>query len=303
MTEWGAVMKTLLKSVQRCLPGVLAGMMMLAGAGTLRSQEKENVWISNVVGETIAENITAAQAKDRAKANAYAEALRQLGIEVNATQFMVQSEAFNSSTQQRRANDAFLNVVRTGTQGFVTEVRNVRWQTENIETDPVRPPILRYRVTLDARVTRPKGKKDQSFFIDLKINQRSFKEGEKVVLQLTPSKECYLYVFNVASDSVRMLFPHEYAAENHVGAQEIITFPPSLMAWRAYLPEGWESSEELVMVIASKEKREFHSGGVVDREGYLSTREAALMELMEWIGGIPAGEVAEAVERLEIVRK
>jgi hypothetical protein len=88
-----------------------------------------------------------------------------------------------------------------------------------------------------------------------------------------------------------------------VNAQETIMFPPSLMAWRAYLPEGWESSEELVMVIASKEKREFHSGGVVDREGYLSTREAALMELMEWIAGIPAGEVAEAVERLEIVRK
>jgi len=296
-------MKTLPKAVQRHLPRFLASMMVLAGTGTIWSQENENVWISNVTGETIAENITPAQAKDRAKANAYAEALRQLGIEINATQFMVQSEAYNSSTQQRRANDAFLNVVRTGTQGFVTEVRNVRWQTENIETDPIRPPIIRYRVTLDARVTRPKGQKDQSFYVGLKINQRTFKEGEKVVLQITPSKECYLYVFNVASDSVRLLFPHEYASENHVGAQETLTFPPSLMAWRTYLPEGWESSEELVMVIASKEKREFRGGGVVDREGYLSTREAALMELMEWIAGMPTGEVAEAVERLEIVRK
>jgi hypothetical protein len=256
-----------------------------------------------VTGEVVAEHLTPQQAREQAVANACAEGLRRYGVEVNAVQFLVQSEALNSTSQQRQANEAFVNVIRTGSQGVVTGRRNERWEIENLEKRNDRPPLLRYRVIMDLRVTRPAGEPDPDFQLRVRLNQPSFKDGERVVVEATPTKECYLSVFNIAGDSVRLLYPYDPAATNAVRPDEKFRFPPPGARWSAMVPEGWQSCEELIMVVATKSKREYHAGKVVPSgPGYVSTRQSGLMELMAWIGSMPRGEMTEAVERLSIVR-
>jgi hypothetical protein len=196
-----------------------------------------------------------------------------------------------------------VNVIRTGTQGVVTGRRNERWDIENLEKRADRPPLLRYRVTVDLQVTRPGGEPDPDFQLRVRLNQAAFRDGDKVVLEATPTKDCYLAIFNVAGDSVRLIYPFDPAGPNAVRGEQTLRFPPPGARWTAMVPDGWQSCEELIMVVATKAKREYHGGTVVPSgPGYVSTRQSGLMELMAWIGSLPRNEVAEAVERLSIAR-
>ena len=294
--------RTRLSGAGRRLVMVPVLLLVLAAALPCAGQT-DTTWINGVTGEVVAEHLTPQQAREQAIANACAEGLRRRGVQVQAVQFYVQSEAVSSASAQRQANEAFVNVIRTGSQGVVTGRRNERWESENLEKRPDRPPLLRYRVSVDLQVTAPAGEPDPDFQIRVRLNQPAFRDGDRVILEVIPTKECFLSVFNIAGDSVRLLYPYDAATSAPVRAEQVLRFPPQGARWTAVVPQSWPSCEELLLVVATRTKREYHGGKVVPSgPGYVSTRQSGLMELMAWIGSIPRGELAEAVERLSIVR-
>ena len=275
--------------------------MLLIHCTVLSARQADTVWIRGVTGEALADNITPRQARERALSGAYAEALRRVGIQIDAVQFMHQSENLGSGSQERHANDAFVNVVRTSSQGFVTGRQNESWEVENLEQRPGMPPLHRYRVRLDVKVAVPPGRKDPAFTVRIGMNQHSYRTGEGVRLDIEVSKDCHLFVFNIAEDSVRLLYPMEGMTSEQLRAHQSFTFPPPGIRWTAVVPQGWESSQELLMVVATKADFDLDIGHVIAPGiGYVRTRHAALMELMRWLAMIPQDQVACSMESMEI---
>jgi hypothetical protein len=261
------------------------------------AQESESVWISNVTGSAVGENLSPEEGRQKAKAQAYAQALQKLGINFSVDYLLRQSEADQSPEKLRRANDAFLLLLRARGQGFVTGTRNATWEVRSSSKG------TEYRVTLDAKITRPRGAADHGFYVKLSTNTPMVRPGENIHCQLSPSRQSFLYVFHVTRDGVLQLYPDSPGGDIAMADGGTLEIPSSAgLPWEAALPEGWETSEELLLAIASKVRFDPEGRGVVDREGYRSAREAALIELLEWLAGLPAGEAAEASLRIDVVR-
>jgi len=115
------------------------------------------------------------------------------------------------------------------------------------------------------------------------------------------TKDCHVLVFNVAEDSVRQLYPLPGSSSDMLPADTPLSFPPAGMRWKAAVPEGWESSQELIMVIATKREVNAEFGKFLEPGGgYAGTRHAALMELMQWLATLPQEQVAYTIEGMEI---
>jgi hypothetical protein len=277
-------------------------MALLLACCPLFAQKPDAVWIAGVTGEAIGENLTPQQARERALSNASAEALRQVGVRIDAVQLMQQSEVLNSAAKERQANDAFVNVVRLSSQGIVTGRRNEVWTAENIETRTGKPPLIVYRVKVDLRVTMPAGKRDEDFAVKARLSQPAYRSGERVLLSVSATKDCHVLVFNIAEDSVRQLHPVPGSSSDMLSADMPLSFPPPGLRWKAAVPEGWESSQELIMVIATKRMVEAEFGKFLEPGGgYAGTRHAALMELLQWLASLPQDQVAYTIESMEIL--
>jgi hypothetical protein len=263
----------------------------------LRAQEPESVWISNVTGIAVGDSLEPEEGRQRAKAQAYVQALQKLGVDFPADYLLRQSEAELSPDHLRRANDAFLLLLRSRSQGFITGTRNAHWTTRTTASG------TEYSVTLDAKVTRPRGSPDYGFYVRLSTSRPRVLPGEEIRLEASPSRESFLYVFHILRDGVRLLYPAGPGGEIAMAAGGVMTIPPGdALPWQAALPEGWESSEELVVAIASRTQFHPEEAGVVDREGYRSAREGALVEILEWLARLPSGDVSDASVRIEVVR-
>jgi hypothetical protein len=270
-------------------------------APLLPAQQSKIIWIQGASGEAMSENLTPAQAREKSLTNAYAEALRQAGIRIDAVQFMQQSETMNAVSQERRANDAFVNVVRTSARGFVTGRRNETWQVENLETRADKPPIHIYKVRLDVQVTIPGGKEDVDYAVKVRLSQPSYRTGDAVRMDITATKDSYFLVFNVAEDSVRQLYPLEGLPADLLPADRAVSFPPSGMRWVAAMPEGWESSQELIVAVATRTRPQMEIGRPIDQGGgYVRSRQAAMMDLMRWLASVPQDQISCCFERIEI---
>jgi hypothetical protein len=275
--------------------------LLLLGCCTLFAQQPDTVWIAGVTGETIGENVTPQQARERAMSNASAEALRRVGIRIDAVQFMQQSEVLNTASKERKANDAFVNVVRLSSHGIVTGRRNEIWSVENIETRVGKPPLIAYRVKVDLRITIPAGKKDEDFSVKARLSQPAYRSGDRVLLSVIATKDCYVLVFNIAEDSVRQLYPIPGSSSDMLPADTPLSFPPPGMRWRAAVPEGWASSQELIVVIATKREINAEIGQLMEPGGgYVGTRQAAMTELLQWLAALPQDQVAYTIESMEI---
>ena len=155
---------------------------------------------------------------------------------------------------------------------------------------------------LDLRVTTPGGKKDEDFTVKARLSQPAYRTGEQVLLSVSATKDCHVLVFNIAEDSVRQLYPLPGSSSDMLPGDTPLSFPPPGMRWRAAVPEGWESSQELIMVIATKRMVNAEIGKLLEPGGgYVGTRHAALMELLQWLAALPQDQVAYTIEGMEIL--
>jgi hypothetical protein len=263
----------------------------------LSAQEAESVWVTGVTGSAAVRSGTAEVAKQRARVAAVGEALKKLGIPFNPERFEVQAEAGRSAEDLRRANDAFLLILRGRSGGFVSGVRNI--------TSDVREQsgTILCTTTLDARITRPQGAPDHRFYVNLAPAAKSVRIGDPIRIRATPSREAFLYLFHIMADGVRLLYPPAIDSDLPLPAGSEIAVPLSAGSpWVAGLPEGWESSEELIIAVATTTKIPDGRSGILNPDGYGSAREGALMELMGWLSALPLNEVTESSLRVEIVR-
>ena len=197
--------------------------------------------------------------------------------------------------------------------GQVVEEKDKNWETITMPAEnPNDPPVLIYKVTMQAKVVSRNEKPDPSFKINLKLNRTAFQSGDEVVFKIKATQDCYLTILNLAAnDSVYLLFPNKFAEDSFLKRNSVVQIPnkknrdQGLHICVATLP-GFKKNSEVVKVIATKQRIDFIDE--IDLSSTFSpigTPKMALTKLARWLSQIPFSERAEAsaVYTVEAVEK
>lgn len=120
----------------------------------------------------------------------------------------------------------------------------------------------RYFVRLKSCLLQDSPGTDKDFTVELKISRPSFVEGDEAVLEVTASKDCFLYLYNVNIDNweTSLLVPNDYVPQAKLIGGQTWEYPDAEAKNRgirliAQLPEAnppVSKSGETIRVIASK---------------------------------------------------
>jgi hypothetical protein len=114
-------------------------------------------------------------------------------------------------------------------------------------------------VRLKAFVEPVRGQRDPGFYVDAAMENTMLKQGYELAFSVRPSKDCYLYVFNLMADhNAVLMFPNEYMTDNFVPAGDVVQIPDS--AVRQYIRfvvasmPGEALTTESAYIVCSKER-------------------------------------------------
>lgn len=237
-------------------------------------------------------NITPEEAEQKAINKARLKAIEYAcGIEVNSSTLNIQSESSFKSLI-----DYFSQITSLMSQGFILEQKILRNNTKTENS------ILIKEVTIKVKVAKQKGEKDPYFNINTKLNKVHFTEGEKLQLEITPTKDCYLTILCVYSDeTVGLLLPNKHK-NNFAKTNENFSFPDEQDNFSIpifLLPNKTEDTE-ILMVIATKQKYNFTSFDILSS---YNTYESSLKEIMKQLVKIPRNEIELSFMQYHIHKK
>ena len=274
-------MKTKTSSI--CFVIIIA--LVLSG-GRVLAQDSE--WVT-VEGIAPIENVTKPEARKMAIDNARREAVeRVVGVDILSETMVIN---YNVSG----------DVIRTIPHGKVIGQEILK---EDIELIPAKnkgeAPYLAYRVKLRANVIKEKGKTDVFFRLKAELNRNVFKEGDRMEIKVTPSRDCYLSIFNILEDETAIiLFPNRFRTNNFVKANTTFIFPGDAdrkkgITLEAFVSEGKQKVDEIFHILALKEPLHFDTATFKEGIfGIYDGHSAMVNDLVKNIVGIPLSHRAE----------
>lgn len=220
-------------------------------AKVLEADPRGCTWIESKGLVTVGEDEGRGQVRAAAINAARNEAMRDfLGVGVKSRTMDFQQEGLKDNQQ----------VIET----MLLTTRQGRILDENVLAEGYRDlpdcPGCRYAVTLKSCIEpRPKDA-DQDFSIDLGLSRNRLLDGDDVKLNVTATKDCYAYIYDLWQDSEKasLVVPNEAVPQVHLKAGETWEYPDDaakgagVVALQAALPEGSKVSAETIRVIASK---------------------------------------------------
>lgn len=261
----------------------------------LAAQKRQTVEVARC--ETIGEDLTVRDARQRAINNTLAEASRQVaGVQLQGEQRIVRSDLEQSMQ----------SVVVTSTSGVVVDHKMLesRVVADTINGDA--PQHVCYRVKIRADVMIPEERPDPSFQIsavtdrgaDAVYFDRPDGTSDSIVLKITSSKDAYLTIFDVWLDTASVLISSA-GAHNEIKAGVPYQFPPEGSTLRAKLPKGLKRSSETFAVVATRTPIAFLPGpdSHTDENGTVYTN---VGDFQKWLAGIPIDQRTQATVSYEI---
>ena len=245
---------------------------------------REGEWIV-ALGECAEVNLSREEAIEKAATDARQKAIRAaVGVQVMSSQLMIGNTRLSS----------FSRYVATASYGKTID-ETVTVEQFQSGQDRFGLPINTYRVKLRCRVIEENGAPDPGFMISVNMNKMLFKEGDSIEVEVTPTRDCYLTIFNVyeAEDKVIIIFPNELDENSLCIAEKKRKIPEtgSGISLKAYLPEGKSRSSELLWVLATKKPVDFSAGLPKSaRFSYHPTPAAAANEIQKRLVTIPLNE-------------
>ncbi|MBC8233815.1 DUF4384 domain-containing protein [bacterium] len=248
---------------------------------------------------------------------------RRCGRAISAQTLQLKSET------QQDFHESFIQLSQSTVYGKIVDEKEPIWKpVENVQFRPGEPPIPLYCVSLRAKVAKEEGKTDPSFQVTLKLNNGkvTFLEGDEMVLYITPTKDCYITVFNVLSDgTVLILFPPKglpsSEAKGHkqqvAPGRKRFSIPSEAerqqgVRFRVGLLPGKKKDTEYVRVVATKDDIPFLPKdteaftpeiAILKGKVVLPTYKSALEEINRWLVSIPLDGRTFDMQQYEIRKK
>jgi len=251
--------------------------------------QENGKWVT-CTGDAAIQNISSEEAKILALRKARIDAIEQVcGINLQAETMVKDFQL---------AGD-FIHSI---SYGHVVEEKDKKWETITMPSDnPNDPPVLIYKVSMQAKVISREEKADPSFKINLKLNRTTFQSGDEVIFKIKSTQDCYLTILNLAAnDSVYILFPNKFAENNFLNKNTTTQIPNKEQRNQGFhirvatLP-GFKKNSEVVKVIATKQRIDFIDE--IDLSNAFSpigTPKMAVTKLARWLSQIPISERTEA---------
>lgn len=257
----------------------------------------DSEWVT-VSGSAPIENVTKSEARKMAIDNARREAVEKVvGVDILSETMVIN---YNVSG----------DIIRTIPHGKVIgeEILN-----EEIELIPSKnkgeAPYLAYNVKMRANVIKEKGQADVFFRLEATLNRNVFKEGDLIEIKVTPSRDCYLSIFNILEDeSAIILFPNRFNQNNFVKANTTFIFPGDAdrkkgITLEAFVEQGKEKVDEIFHILALKEPLHFNTANFQEGiYGIYDGRSAMVNDLVKNIVGIPLSHRAEKFIQYRITK-
>jgi hypothetical protein len=249
-----------------------------------------------VVGKAIIQNISPEQAERKAISNACRDVVEYYcGVEITQRTLDMQAASKNKILLNH-----FSSISNQTTNGIILDKVVI---SKEIITDKTN---LVQTVKLKVKVGKQKGKKDPYFNILADLNRLSFKEGDKLELQIQSSKDCYITILNICSnDTVYVIFPNQYRKNNFLKAGDILWIPNKKnkhkgLSFRLKLLPDKEEDVEMIKVLATKKNISLNMSHTLSSS---ETYELALNKLLNWLIQIPRDQVEEYDLQYKISKK
>lgn len=199
--------------MNRILPIIL-----LLLTGTFASGQKK-VTIRNAVGrEVIAGNLTQEAAKAKALIAAKLDALRKAGVSEHIRSY----EMLYRSEIGTRYDEVFMSDILSEIRGAVCGYKVVK-ETKGIDEHQ----NFYIEIIIDADVVHYKNGCDPAFRVSIEGIEKGYKNGEKLTYTITPTKDCYLNIFNIYERNATLIYPNHYEKCRLFKAGETVKFPLS----------------------------------------------------------------------------
>jgi hypothetical protein len=254
-------------------------------------------WVT-VEGFAPIENVTKAQARKLAIDNARREAVEKVvGVDLLSETMVIN---YNVSS----------DVVRTIPHGKVIKVEILSEEVELIPPEKEGDvPFLAYKVKLRAQVAKERGRADAFFRLRTEINRTVFKEGDQIEIKVTPSKDCFVNIFNVLEDEkVLILFPNRFSRDGFVRANSTLVFPSEDdrkrgITLEAFVEEGKNKADEMFHILALREPLHFSTAQFKEGiYGLYDGKSGLVHDLVKDIVWIPLQDRAEKFIQYRITR-
>ena len=235
------------------------------------------------------ENITPEQAKEMAIKRACQMAIEQFsGIEVTGRTSLIQVESNDEITM-----DHFSKLTNQISNGIILNKEII--EEENV-TENNR---IYKRITTKIKVGNQSGEADPFFSLSANLNKIYFQNDEELILNVTPTKDCYLTILNIMSDeNVATVFPNQYRKENFVKANELFELSNENdkklgIKFKVHLLPDKTEDTEIIKIIATKEPVSININ---------SDFTTAFEALQNWLVTIPRDQIEEVDLQYFIVK-
>lgn len=211
-------------------------------------------------------------------------------VEISSLLTDVMTEAGGEAHEQT----AWSGFFRTTVSGVITGEEILR-DTTLFEGDGYRK-----EMTLKAYVEPVQGQRDPGFYVDVELENNMLKQGDDLAFSVKPSKDCYLYVFNLMADhNVVLMFPNDYMQENFVQAGDVVQIPdPAIRNYVKFVVgtmPGEELTTESAYVVCTREPVRLVDD--LPRIGtemrMFSGQSQSFIKLQQWLTNIPLNQRVE----------
>lgn len=245
----------------------------------LKKDERGCTWIESRGVVTASEDETLQQVRASAVNEARRVAMKDfLGVNVRSRTLDFQQEGLKENQQ----------VIET----MLLTTRQGRILDEQVLSEDYVPlsdcPHCRYAVDLRACILPTPDYADKDFSVDLGISRNRLVEGDAVTVNVTPSKECWVYIYDLWEDlrQASLIAPNNFVPEIHLKAGQTFEYPNERAEDAgagklvAELPKGAAVSAETVRVIAVKQP--LPSSIVDPSQGYLAVVRRLNAKRIDW---------------------
>ena len=173
-------------------------------------------------------------------------------------------------------------------------------EIENLFTDLGSTKGFELSLTMSYYVEPVKGERDPGFSVEANLQKNLLNSGEELIIKVTPSQDCYLYLFNLLADqNIMLMYPNEYIPDNFLQAGKTLQIPNAMLRKMlqfkvAPLP-GEALSSESVYIVCTRSAVPVNRN--LPRIGtsvpVIATGSQNFLELQRWLTTIPLNQRVE----------
>lgn len=248
-------------------------------AKVMQTDARGCTWIESKGTVTVGED----ESRHQVRASAVNEARRVamqdfLGVNVRSRTLDFAQEGLKGQ------NQVVENMLLTTRQGRILDEQVM----EEGYRDLADCKACRYGVTLRSCILPTPAYADKDFQVDLGISRNKLVEGDSVKLNVTATRECWVYIYDLWLDwqKAALIAPNGIVPEIHLKPGQTFEYPDQKAEdsgagkLSAELPQGYTVSAETVRVIAVKQP--LPSGVVDPSQGFLAVVRRLNAKRIDW---------------------